>query len=724
MIDTNRIFISYKSQERHYALAVRDQLQAWGYETWLDVDNLPPRAEWEDDYDWQEKIDGALKSAAAVVAVVTDAAVHSRYVTAEWDIAIVQNKPLLPLIYEPVALPARFRTLESIQFTGSDPATAVETLRSHLQKSLGFALLISDPFHDYLTALFDQVSVQLGQLMIRTLSTYGTEGRVAGEPIRLTVKTDDNITFEHFDDAFAACNEHAVLLGEAGGGKTIMLLNAVRDAVVARLFDARAPLPIYASIATWDSENASPLEWLRQSSGIPQKVQPIIESGDALLLLDGLDEIAPVQKSLSTGLSDDPRLNFLNALPTKNQILVTCRAQEYASLKGRSSLNRAVTLNPLNDAQTKDYLRDQPEVLAAIESDANLRDLLRTPLLLSFFAFTYERMTNEERYHFHQLRDVGEIRETVFEQFVRRRYQHETQKRGAPLPFELAEIKDVLGQLALEDAAAPFFTNRIHVRSLQALLGERTSAFSELMTQLHLFVSIDTSFSRFVHLLIRDYFAFEPAVVALKDRDSFKRQRAARALKALRDQRALADLIEATRDKDQQVRVEAIGALGQVGGDQAIAALLTALCGRDDITVRAAEDGLRDMARSERSARQAYAALERLSPTTVPVQPTEKWYQLLWRTKDSPAPMWTFPLVLACVITAIIPTSILNNGTAGVLLTSLVYGGIFIVLLFLRERARAEDERRKALVASLQRIVYTLPQNLRETIWWAKGKFK
>lgn len=36
------IFISYKSQQRDYAFAVRDQLRAWGYDTWLDVDRLEP----------------------------------------------------------------------------------------------------------------------------------------------------------------------------------------------------------------------------------------------------------------------------------------------------------------------------------------------------------------------------------------------------------------------------------------------------------------------------------------------------------------------------------------------------------------------------------------------------------------------------------------------------------------------------------------------------------
>lgn len=724
MDDSNRIFISYKSQERQYAFAVRDQLQAWGYKTWLDVDNLPPRMEWEDDYDWQEKIDAALKSSAAVVAVVTAVAVHSRYVTAEWDIAIVQNKPLLLLLHEAAPLPARFRKLDTIDLIAGGQSAVFDEFKLRLEKALGSSLLKPDPFHAYLTDLFEQVSVQLGQSMIKTLSTYGAEGQVAGEPIRLTVKTDDDQSFEQFDHAFAACGERAVLLGEAGGGKTIMLLNAARDAVVARLVDAHMPLPIYASIATWDSEgHLSLTDWLCGNSSLQTELKRTVESGEALLLLDGLDEIAPATRSLATGVSDDPRLHFLNALPARNQILVTCRAQDYASLRARSPVQRTIRLNPLSDGQTRDYLRDQPEVLAAIESDSNLRDLLRTPLLLSFFAFTYERMTPDERYRFHQLRDAGEIRETVFEQFVRRRYEHETKKRGAALPFGLADVKHVLGQLALDDAGTTFFTNRIHKRSLETLLGSQTLAFTDLMTQLHLLVSIDATFFRFVHLLVRDYFAFEPAMIALVSRDRFLRQRAARALKALRDRRALEPLIMAVHDRDSQVRVEAVEALGQIGGERAIETLMSILRGADEPLIRAAEDGMKNLARSNHSAQQAAAALEKMTPSTTSLQISEKWYTLLWRAKDSPMPGWTFFLIIACGATAIIPTAILNNGTVGVFLTSVVYGGIFVGVLYWGEKSKADDERRNAYTDSLKRIIYTLPQNMRDTIWWAKGKF-
>ena len=36
-----RIFISYKSEEREFAITLRDKLQEWGHETWLDVDDIP-----------------------------------------------------------------------------------------------------------------------------------------------------------------------------------------------------------------------------------------------------------------------------------------------------------------------------------------------------------------------------------------------------------------------------------------------------------------------------------------------------------------------------------------------------------------------------------------------------------------------------------------------------------------------------------------------------------
>src|SRR5262249_35490166 len=124
----NHVFISYKSQEIGYAVNIRDKLHSWGYNTWLDVDNLSTRT----GYEWQHEIDQALKSAQSVVAIVTPQAITSRYVTNEWDVAIVRQIPLFPLLHAPTHYPNRFASLSYLDFTAQDKTAAFEQLQNAL----------------------------------------------------------------------------------------------------------------------------------------------------------------------------------------------------------------------------------------------------------------------------------------------------------------------------------------------------------------------------------------------------------------------------------------------------------------------------------------------------------------------------------------------------------------------------------------------------------------
>src|SRR5262249_45950914 len=87
-----QVFISYKSEYRDFARAVKGQLNQWGYATWLDVDNIQPG-----DY-FRHKIQQGLDSSDVLLMVLTEEAQLSREVMSEVDYFLdVAKKPVVPL---------------------------------------------------------------------------------------------------------------------------------------------------------------------------------------------------------------------------------------------------------------------------------------------------------------------------------------------------------------------------------------------------------------------------------------------------------------------------------------------------------------------------------------------------------------------------------------------------------------------------------------------------
>jgi hypothetical protein len=67
-------------------------------------------------------------------------------------------------------------------------------------------------------------------------------------------------TYHDFAKAFDYHQRQVLLLGAPGAGKTITLLHYGRDAVVKRMRDASAPLPVLGVIPAWDAHHAPPVD--------------------------------------------------------------------------------------------------------------------------------------------------------------------------------------------------------------------------------------------------------------------------------------------------------------------------------------------------------------------------------------------------------------------------------------------------------------------------------
>lgn len=95
----NPVFLSYASADRQRALAVADALEAAGVRVWIDRRGIAGGTL------WIEEIARAVREAPALLVLCSAASVNSRNVRQELQLAWDQEKPILPLLLEPVEFP-------------------------------------------------------------------------------------------------------------------------------------------------------------------------------------------------------------------------------------------------------------------------------------------------------------------------------------------------------------------------------------------------------------------------------------------------------------------------------------------------------------------------------------------------------------------------------------------------------------------------------------------
>jgi HEAT repeat protein len=602
-----QIFISYKRENQPFAEELRETLITWGYGTWLDIINIPKGAYWPDE------IDAGLQRSEVVIGVMSPEAVQSRNVKNEWDWAIINGKRLILLMLEQCYVPMNYVSINYIDFT-KDRKRGLDQLKAALETRTDAPTSV-DPYRPYLEALYERINTYLAQKIVPTLR----DDEDRPEPIHLRSEATPNAVlfekrqeidplfaiggietgkttepqqiYDDFERAFKYYEGRVLLLGEPGAGKTITLLHFGRDAVVRRIQDPSLPLPILLIVPTWDVEKHNTFgDWVSQSYGAPEHAAQIIERGEALLLLDGLDELGserPVDPNKPDGEKYDPRPMFMNLIPASNQVLMTCRVKAYEDIGEKITLKGAVTLKPLDDAQIRAYLAKQPELMAAIAADESLREMLSTPLLLSFFAFAYHGMTEVERQQLSDLNNSpGDLRDAIFRKFVEERYKHERLKLNLESNFKMEWFYEVIGFIALRNSVFSDLEPNISVKEYAQHFTspDQLIYYIKWANKLDIMVSDEDTRFRFGHFLIREYFALAYTFKHLIDKQfytSFSLQffEPTVYLSKIEDERAFQALINVLKDYEvhEVIRSSAAYALGMKADPRAVESLLIAL---------------------------------------------------------------------------------------------------------------------------------------------------
>ncbi|MEA5465697.1 protein kinase domain-containing protein [Leptothoe sp. PORK10 BA2] len=224
--------------------------------------------------------------------------------------------------------------------------------------------------------------------------TYATPGQWA-QPLPAGTQASD---------VFNAIGEgrSLLILGEPGAGKTTTLLSLARQLLDCTQEHHR--LPVVFNLSSWLHE---PMEqWLVKELNskyqIPKAIgRRWVEEQQLLLLLDGLDEVAPDRRGACVATLNQFHRDY------GPEMVVCSRIRDYEALPQRLQFQAALYLRPLTDGQILAYLNCSDQGLTGLKSllekDAAIQDastslmaLARSPLILNIMVLTYQGVSPEQ----------------------------------------------------------------------------------------------------------------------------------------------------------------------------------------------------------------------------------------------------------------------------------------------------------------------------------------
>lgn len=412
------VFISYSRYDREFALRLRTALRDWGYDTWLDVENIPKGAKWPDE------IDRGLKAAAVIVGVLSENSMRSGNVKNEWDWALEYDKPLILLRIAPCQVSHRYVRINYIDCVGDEAAGLAELHTALVNPRPPFIEAAAtyptpkpekrDPVNNRGRLLHNVhefwikgvlAPAKLGDIWLDLPA--GQRSDAVQPTIPRNVHHPD---FESFalgsgvpvGDVFNRLGKELLILGEPGSGKTITLLELAQTLIARAEADSTLPVPVVLNLASW-AEKQPPFEnWLIErlnlEYSVPRRLgRRWIENGKLLFLLDGLDEVRrECRDDCVTAINDFWRdYDYVD-----NGIAVCSRVHDYDDLTARLHLDHAIVLNALDPAQADAYLDKLgprwDHLRAALNENEVLQEFAESPLLLNIMAVAYRDLLESD----------------------------------------------------------------------------------------------------------------------------------------------------------------------------------------------------------------------------------------------------------------------------------------------------------------------------------------
>ncbi len=196
---------------------------------------------------------------------------------------------------------------------------------------------------------------------------------------------------------FDTMDGQLLILGAPGSGKTIMLLELTRTLLDRAEQDEAHPLPIVFNLSSWARHRQPLAVWLvaelHAQYQVPKKVgQEWVNTNQITPLLDGLDEVAHEHRAACVAAINEFQRSY-----SPEYLVVCSRLEEYEDLQSQLLLRGAIVLQPLTPQQVDAYFTQAGPALAsvhaALDHDATLREMVRTPLMLSIITLAYKNVS-------------------------------------------------------------------------------------------------------------------------------------------------------------------------------------------------------------------------------------------------------------------------------------------------------------------------------------------
>lgn len=525
----DRIVISSAGADEKFARRLQEGLSDL-YDIWYYKNSIVAETN-----DWDSQIDRALVGAKIVIGVISPTAVISENVRKEW-LWVIQNGykkgiTFLMAEHEPADPGHQFSGYTWTVFSGRPFEDALRDLRTRIRRALQRriteavdAVNPNDPYARELKHLWNRVKMMLQHLIIPSMEAEPIE--IEAEAVKNAVEESEssrefvdlvlqrvgvNDDFSNIFEAFEFFNRRLLLLGQPGSGKTVTWLLQIREAILARLHDTNAPMPIIANIQSWDGKPF--IDWLTKYPHTPRNTRTLIEQGKAVLFIDGLDELSDT--SVQSGADDPYAIHraFMRQIPENCGVLMTCRIHDYERMNARVPLNGAVSLAPLNEDQIAAFLSHLPDLYQTLEADAELMRMVSTPLYLSIFAFTCEKMTPQRRTRLlSQVDNRTMFRELLIIEYIKQLYEHERRRRKEKsLPVTVERLMDGLGKVAMRNASNPLAVTNSFTENELKIMGisnaEEKAALTKTALELGILLPQPNRRYKFIHMMVRDTLA-------------------------------------------------------------------------------------------------------------------------------------------------------------------------------------------------------------------------
>jgi HEAT repeat protein len=550
----SHVFISYARNDRNYADDLAKRLQEAGYSIWLDTSNM------DQNQDFTGEIEYAIKGASHFVVCLTkDVQRQDSFVRREIAYAINVHKkrisedstsglPIIPLVFPEGELPVMISTWNAIFVnTDADINSAFPKLIKRLEenpKEASANTLIGNQNEiavEYLEALQDFASAKLHDTVfsLMTLAASSVRDLPVTNPFTFSFSVSPAITsdkktksdttvFSSFYDAFNYHGGKVFMVGEPGAGKTTTLLAFARDCAVTRLYNASEGIPIIKSIHTW-KPGIDVSQWLFMD--VEHFGHEFLASEKYIFILDGLDELGNRVTAYKHRVSEnivfdsaiveeankdqyeevilDPRLILLKELSRiaqPHQLVISIRTNDFQEVKHGIALG-IVHLESLDNEQIEKYFIELnlSKIWRKARSDRNLLQMFRTPLLLSLFTFAFLPVEGEPAPNIKNLTE-----HKILDLFIHRRFVHE-QARSIRVPFDEATTRRYLCVLAAKMIVEWEIPSIIIMREdLPYLIEDEENAdrFFWFCQRMHFFEKTASTETQFIHLKLRDYFAY------------------------------------------------------------------------------------------------------------------------------------------------------------------------------------------------------------------------